>query len=176
MKTTLAIIIKFVVTLAAAWIAFSVFGYVAFYTVLVIAILGTVLNYLIGDLLVLPRWGNAAAIVLDGLLSAATAYAVLYYSTVTYYRMSSIVIFAVIVAVAEIFFLMYLVQSKIVQPKRKESGMSNKKISYNTETGNELYPYKKDSGSGTNNSGGSTSNSGRGTNNSSGYKNNSNKN
>ena len=141
MKTIFALLIKFVVTLAAAWISFSLFSYVAFYTVLIIAITGTVLNYLIGDMLILPRLGNTIATVVDGLLSAVTAYTVLYYSTVTYYTMTSILVFAVIVAVAEIFFHMYLVKSDIVKSRDSELLLRNKKINYNTETGNELYPY-----------------------------------
>lgn len=154
MKTILAIIIKFVVTLAAAWISFSLFGYVAFYTVLIIAIAGTVLNYLIGDMLILPRLGNTITTVVDGLLSAVTAYTVLYYSTVTYYTMTSILIFAVIVAVAEIFFHMYLVKSDIIKPRNSEISFRDKKINYNTETGRELYPYtnKTDTDSRINNS------------------------
>jgi len=144
MKTTIAILIKFAVTLAAAWISFSIFGYVTFTIVLTIAILGTVINYLVGDLLILPRLGNAAATVVDAALSAAIAYGVLYYSIVTYYTMTSILIFAIIIAAAEIFFHMYLVQSNIIEPKKKDNLLKDKKISYNTETGNELYPYRKD--------------------------------
>ncbi|MEL7656987.1 MAG: DUF2512 family protein [Bacillota bacterium] len=154
MKATIAIIIKFVVIWAAAWISFSVFGYVGFYTVLTIAIAATVLNYLIGDLAVLPRLGNVIATILDGLLSAVTAYGILYYSAVTYYTMTSVLIFAVIVAVAEIFFHMYLVKSNIIKPKNSDIMFRDKKINFNTETGSELYPYtnKNDSGSRINNS------------------------
>ena len=81
MKTTIALIIKFIVTMAAAWISFMLFGTVAFWTVAIIAIVGTVFNYLIGDLLVLPRFGNVIASIVDGILGGALAWMILAYYT-----------------------------------------------------------------------------------------------
>jgi hypothetical protein len=142
MKTTIALIIKFIVTMAAAWIAFMMFGQVAFWTVAVIALAGTILNYLIGDLLVLPRFGNVIASILDGILGGAIAWMILAYTPVTYTYMTSIYIFAVIVAVAEFFFHMYLLSSRIVEKKKSDADFYKRsKVSYNTETGSELYPY-----------------------------------
>jgi hypothetical protein len=142
MKTTIALIIKFIVTMAAAWISFMVFGTVAFWTVAIIAAVGTVLNYLIGDLLVLPRFGNVIASIVDGILGGALAWLILAYTPVTYAYMNSVYIFAVIVAAAEFFFHMYLLSAHVIEKKKTDEDFYKKsKISYSTETGSELYPY-----------------------------------
>jgi uncharacterized membrane protein len=142
MKTTIALIIKFIVTMAAAWIAFMMFGTVAFWTVVIIAFAGTVLNYLIGDLLILPRWGNVIAAIFDGVLGGLTAWMILAVAPVTYAFMNSVYIFAIIVAVAEFFFHMYLISSHIVEKKKTDEDFYKKdKLNYNTETGGEIYPY-----------------------------------
>jgi hypothetical protein len=142
MKTTVALIIKFIVTMVAAWFSFMMFGRVAFWTVVIIALAGTVINYLIGDLLILPRWGNAIAAILDGILGGATAWVILAFSPVTYTFRTSVFIFAIIVAVAEFFFHMYLISAHIVEKRRSDADLFKKdKLNYNTETGSELYPY-----------------------------------
>jgi len=145
MKTTIALIIKFFVTFGAAWISFMMFGTAALWTVLIISAAGTVLNYLIGDLYVLPRFGNMIASILDGILSGATAWIVLFFIGVNYNYMTSILIFSVMVAVAEIFFHMYLISAHVVQKKKSDFDLLKKsKLNYNTETGSELYPYSQD--------------------------------
>lgn len=141
MKTAVAIIVKFFVTLAIAWISFMLFGTASFWTVLTIAAAATLLNYLIGDLLVLSRFGNIIASIVNGVIGGALAWIVLLYSPVTYYYMTSVYIFAVIVAVAEFFFHMYLISAHIVDRKKADADLYSNKISYNTETGSELYPY-----------------------------------
>jgi hypothetical protein len=142
MKTTIALIIKFIVTMAAAWIAFMMFGTVAFWTVVIIAFAGTVINYLIGDLLILPRWGNVIAAICDGILGGLAAWMILAVAPVTYAFMNSVYIFAIIVAVAEFFFHMYLISAHIVEKKKTDEDFYKKdKLNYNTETGGEIYPY-----------------------------------
>ncbi len=142
MKTTIALIIKFIVTMAAAWISFMVFGQVAFWTVAIIALAGTVINYLLGDLLVLPKFGNVIASILDGVLGGAIAWMILAYAPVTYAYMTSVYIFAVIVAVAEFFFHMYLLSAHVIEKKKSDDDFYKRsKVSYNAETGSELYPY-----------------------------------
>ncbi|RKD30632.1 hypothetical protein BET03_03970 [Thermohalobacter berrensis] len=112
----MALIFKFLVTLAGAWIAFYVIGNADFTWVLVVALLGTVLNYLIGDLFVLPKFGNIIASIGDGALGALTAYIV---SQIVYGfepTATSLAVFAVLVAVSEYLFHIYLRNSKKVAP------------------------------------------------------------
>lgn len=142
MKTALALIIKFVVTFAAAWIAFSIFGNIALYTVLIVAAISTVLNFLLGDLLILRYFGNVVATISEGIMGIVTAYLILQYSPVTLFSMGTIYAFGIMVAVAEIFFHMYLNKVRIVNTNKSDNVMfGGSKLNYNIETGNELYPY-----------------------------------
>jgi hypothetical protein len=53
-------------------------------------------------------------------------------------------IFAIIVAVAEFFFHMYLFSAHIVEKKKTDEDFYKKnKLNYNTETGGEIYPYNR---------------------------------
>lgn len=144
MKTTVALIIKFVGVLVAAWISFMIFGTAAFWWVFTIAVAVTALNFLIGDLLVLPRWGNIWSSILNGIIAGATAWVIMYYVPVTYDYISSVWVFALIIAVAEYFFHMYLISAEIVEKRRSDSDFYKKnKLNYNAETGSELFPYGK---------------------------------
>ena len=128
--------------LAAAGISFMMFGTATFWTIVIIAASGTILSYLIGDLLILPRYGNIIASIIDGILGGAVAWMIVSLMPITYYYMTSVYIFAVIVAVAEFFYHMYLLSAHVVEPKKSDSGFYKKqKLNYNTEIGNELYPY-----------------------------------
>lgn len=143
MKTATAIIIKFVVILAAAWISFRLYGTAAFWTVVLIAAAATALNYLVGDLLILPRLGNIISALINGVMAGALAWVILMIAPVTYYFMTSVYIFAAIVAVAEFFFHMYLLSAHVVEKKKSDADLlRNSKLNYNTETGSELYPYR----------------------------------
>jgi len=144
MKTFIAITIKFVLTLGAAWIAFSLFGTTLFSRVLIIALSGTILNYLIGDLFILTAFGNIVATIADGFLIALTAYLVLIYSygstTVT-----SFIIFVVIVAIVEYFFHIYLLKRKEIS-SIKTTLRHKPHLNYSSEIAHEIYPgnHKRD--------------------------------
>lgn len=141
MKTTIALIIKFIATFAAAWISFMLFDNLSLSIVFIIAIAGTILNYVIGDLFVLPNFGNATASIVDGILSAITAYLILIFTPAVLVDYTSIFLFAIITAACEIFFHMYLFRAHIVEHKSSDSNKFNrKKLNYNTETADELNP------------------------------------
>jgi hypothetical protein len=99
-RTTGALIVKFIVTLVASAIAFSPWGAS---WVIIVALMGTVLNYLLGDLMLLPRYGNFTATIGDGLLAMATAYILGLLSRSFNPRFSSLLLFGIVVAVAEYF-------------------------------------------------------------------------
>jgi hypothetical protein len=151
MKTFVAIIIKFVGVWILAWVAFSVFGTAAFWTVFAIACAVTVFNYLIGDLWILPNWGNVWASIVNGVIAGIAAWAVFYYTPAAYNYGNWIWIFAVAVAVAEFFYHMYLISAGVVEKKRSDSALYKKdKPNYNTESGSELYPYSRRANTGGN--------------------------
>lgn len=115
-KTFWALAGKFVLTLVAAWVVFRVFAEQDLGSVFAVALAGTALNYVLGDLVILPRTGNVVAAALDGLLAALTAYAYDVLSVAFETVFSSLALFAAIVAVAEYFFHRYLRHSDKVAP------------------------------------------------------------
>ena len=69
-----ALIWKFLMTFAIALFTLALFDSNSWSLVLVYAILATVGNYLIGDLMILPAAGNLIASISDGVLAALIAY------------------------------------------------------------------------------------------------------
>jgi len=85
--------------------------------VLIIAVVGTAINYLLGDLVILRASSNTWASVVDGLVAAVLAYAVMEgMGTVTRMDYWAILIFGVLVAGCEFFFHNYLKESEEVAP------------------------------------------------------------
>ncbi|MDS1030520.1 DUF2512 family protein [Bacillota bacterium LX-D] len=115
-KTSMALIAKFLMTFVAAWISFGLIDSTAFSGILSVAIAGTVLNYLIGDLFILPKFGNLVASVGDGLMAALTAYVFDLIMNTFNTSLTGLFIFALIVAIAEYFFHIYLLKSEKVAP------------------------------------------------------------
>ncbi len=138
MKSAIALLTKVVAIFIAAWISFSLLNNIFLTLIFMITGLVTALNYLVGDLLILPRFGNIAASITNGVLAAVISYAVLIFSNYT--ATASIWIFALIVTAFEFFYHMYLLKSNIV---KKDSGSiyDEQKINYSTETAKEIHPY-----------------------------------
>lgn len=114
-KTTWALIAKFILTMVAATLAFRFIGN-PWRWVIILSVAGTFLNYLLGDLVILPSLGNVVASLADGLLAAATAYVLDVMSPAFRTTSGSLILFAVLVAAAEYFFHMYLLSSRKVAP------------------------------------------------------------
>jgi len=115
-KTVQALLLKFGMTLIASWIAFSFINENTFTNILIVALLGTFFNYLLGDLITLPKFGNIIASVGDGLLGSLTAYIyslIIPNFTTTF---TSLLLFGFIILIAEYFFHQYLLKTKKVLP------------------------------------------------------------
>lgn len=114
-KTTQALVLKLLLTFVASWIAFGFIDENNLANIFVLAIIGTILNYLLGDLFVLPKYGNLAASLGDGLLAALTAYI---YSMITNFDIStaSLILFFALIAVGEYYFHKYLLGTEKVEP------------------------------------------------------------
>lgn len=139
MKTSIALLIKFAATFLASWISYSVFDNIFLTIILIIAASVTVLDYLIGDLIILPRFGNVAASITNGVMSAATSYIILL--TTNYDGRYSIFLFAVMVTIVEVFFHMYLFKMNMIRNKSTRSGIAGKpKLNYSTEIAKEMNP------------------------------------
>lgn len=116
-KTTTALLVKFGMTFVAAAIALYYIDGNTIGQVLIFSILGTAINYLIGDLFVLPSFGNIVASVGDGILAAALAYIMDLVIPAFRTTFTSLAVLAVLVAVAEYFFHQYIARSEKVAPK-----------------------------------------------------------
>jgi len=64
LDTIRAIVIKFIMITAVLWIVFGLFGY-SFGEVLVSSVLLTGGSYIVGDRIILPRYGNVVATIAD---------------------------------------------------------------------------------------------------------------
>lgn len=115
-RTTLALLFKFVMTFAAAWVSFGLMDGNTFGWLFIVALSGTALNYLLGDLLVLPAFGNIVASIGDGVMGAVLAYFISVLSRDFRISSMSLVTFGGIILIAEYFFHIYLKRSDKVAP------------------------------------------------------------
>jgi hypothetical protein len=108
MRTVLSLLVKFASTFAAAWIAFGIVDINNIYWIIFVAATATVLNYLIGDLIVLPSMGSAVSSLGDGIVAAIAAYVIDFFTYNFLATVNGLIIFAMIVIFTEYFFHLYL--------------------------------------------------------------------
>lgn len=117
MRTLIALVVKFVMTLAAAGIAGYFVGITNWFFLLMVALVGTVVNYILGDLFVLPAAGNIIASLGDGIMAGLIGYIMAVRNrAVVENALLFALIFGVIVAVGEYFFHKYLAKDRKVAP------------------------------------------------------------
>ena len=112
------LIIKIVINALVVWLFLPTIGMVAAADRWVIALVTAVVLYLVGDLVVLPRWGPTTTAIADvfiAMVSIVMVSAVLATSTVT---TSGALIIGVLVGITEWFFHMFLKQTPA--PKQGE--------------------------------------------------------
>lgn len=112
MRTTFALIFKFVATLAASWIAFDLIDKNPFNWVLVIALAGTLLNYFVGNLLVMTSMGKVIESIGDGILGAFTAYVVDFLVADFISSVTGLIVFALVIMLVEYLFHIYLYKNE----------------------------------------------------------------
>lgn len=115
-KTGRALIIKFVMTYIFTILAFQAFVRNPWDWVFLLALAVTVLNYLAGDILILPSFGNTVASVGDGLLAMLLAHisgVVLQGFSTT---LPALVIYGALIALGEYQFHKYLNSNMRVKP------------------------------------------------------------
>lgn len=120
MNTWISLIGKFIYTFIAAYLTFTLIDGVLFSIVALIALVGAVANYLIGDLAILPNYGNVVSAVANGLIAAVLAYITILFWPSTVLTITALAAYAIIVAVAEYLFHMYLESSDKVAPNTEE--------------------------------------------------------
>ncbi|AOY78181.1 DUF2512 family protein [Clostridium formicaceticum] len=118
-NTTTALLVKLLMTFVAAWLTLGFMDGNPFIWVATVAVIGTALNYILGDLVVLPNLGNVIASIGDGVMAALVAYIIVLF-TVNFNTIWGILIgFAIIVVVVKFFFHMCLQCDDKVAPKER---------------------------------------------------------
>lgn len=112
MKTSMTLLFKFITTFFAAWISFEVIDKNPISIILIIALVGTVLKYILRDLFMFTALGNTLASIIDGILAATTAYVFDIFTDSFSTSSTSLIIFAAIIAAAEYIFHIYLMKGE----------------------------------------------------------------
>lgn len=115
-KTATALLVKGIMTFVFAEIALAFMARNSSAPVIWVALAATALNYVMGDLLVLPTLGNLVAALGDGVMAALTAYVFAVLIRGFNVTFASLVIFGVLVAIGEYFFHQYLLKADKVAP------------------------------------------------------------
>lgn len=111
-KTFLGLIIKILATFVAAWISFSLIANNVLLWIFVVAFAVGLVNFLIGDLLVLPRFGHMSATITNGILGVITAYLIDLLSVNFTITWVSGLVFLLVVTVFEYFLHRYITISE----------------------------------------------------------------
>ena len=115
-KTANALLFKFLMTLVIAEIAFGLMGRNTFMWVILFAVLGSAIDYLAGDLLILPKVGSLIGAIINGVLVALLALVVAMIFPVFTITTLSVLTFAILVGIGEYFFHQYLLKTDEVEP------------------------------------------------------------
>jgi hypothetical protein len=120
LRTAIAIIFKFIATYVAAWIAFIYIDGNPLMWTIIVSIAATIGNWFVGDLRVLPAYGNIIAAIGDGVLGALFAFIIATFTSNFQVSLVSLPTFALIIFAVELFFHMYILRDDRVGPRMKE--------------------------------------------------------
>ena len=109
-KTISSLLFKLLLTFIAGWLAFGFMEGNMFTWLLLLAVVFSVLNYIVGDMLLLPRAGNIISALVDGFMAAIIAYVVDMLSDTFKTTFVALLIFGLIITLSEILFHRYLVK------------------------------------------------------------------
>ncbi|PWW25860.1 uncharacterized protein DUF2512 [Cytobacillus oceanisediminis] len=145
MNNTLILLLKFVSTVIAFAIALDLFFDAAFADIVSFSLLVTIMSYMIGDRIILPRLGNRNALIADFFLVYAVVWVFGSVLLNSYLQIAwGSVIAAAIITLSEVFIHRYLLNRMEVsqEEKRSESAM-NPRLAYGMEAGEEKDPLKE---------------------------------
>lgn len=98
------LLVKFLITVAAASLTLALYDAVPWTLVFFYSVITTAINYLVGDLSLLPSWGNVAAAIGDGVMAALVAYLCSELIANFSATPSTLIALGITVAVAELFY------------------------------------------------------------------------
>lgn len=111
-KTGIYAVVKFIVVFLSAVVAFVLINANAWYWVFAVTVFITAINYLVIDLLVLPKYGNALASFSNGALAVILAYLATFIIPAFQVGLVALVVFGALVAIGEFFYRQYLLLNK----------------------------------------------------------------
>ncbi len=114
-ESATSIAIKLVMTFIVAAIAFYFLVRNPWSWILIVSIVVTAVNYLVGDRMLLPSYGNIVAAVGDGAMAGIVAYIMSLLVTTFDTTIASLLTFGVLIAVGEYFFHQYLTKTEEVE-------------------------------------------------------------
>lgn len=103
-------------TLVVSGLAFGISGQNSFMLIAALALAATVIDYLAGDLLILPLVGSFIGAIINGGLGALIALGMSRVVPAFVTTTSSVLTFALLIAVGEYFFHRYLLRAEKVEP------------------------------------------------------------
>lgn len=114
----LALVIKLVMTGVIAWIAAGLIDGNTWRAIVTLAVVATLVNYVIGDLLVLKAAGHIVAALVNGILGAGVYWLLMKGVLLQAMKTSTtgLLVFGVLIAIGEYFFHLWLVRTEKVAP------------------------------------------------------------
>jgi len=116
---SIALIVKFVMTFIAALFTLGFMNDISLLWILIISSAATVINYILGDLVILPNIGNVISSFIDGLLVVAIAYMFELFVPGLNLTITPIILLGLLVAVSELFFHTFILGLIGITPKEK---------------------------------------------------------
>ncbi|MBB6450787.1 uncharacterized membrane protein YvlD (DUF360 family) [Geomicrobium halophilum] len=133
MNYTWPLIIKFIMMTVVLWIVLGLFG-ASFVNILLISILLTLVSYMLGDLFILPNYGNLWATVADFGLAFIGVWALgSFFDQIGFW---AAFISAIVIAIGEAFFHWFMNQQVLEDEEPIRNDMSERNLQ--TEFGSDM--------------------------------------
>ncbi|WP_394138128.1 YndM family protein [Cytobacillus oceanisediminis] len=145
MNNTMILLIKFVSSVIAFAIALDLFFDAAFTDIVSFSLLVTIMSYMLGDRIILPRLGNRNALIADFFLVYAAVWVFGSVLLNSYLQIAwGSVIAAGIITLSEVFVHRYLLnRMEVSQVKKRSESAMNPRLAYGMEAGEENDPLKE---------------------------------
>lgn len=111
-RTWLTLIVKFAVTFFVAWVTLGFIAGNPIGPIFAAALAGTLINYWVGDLMILPGLGNLIASASDGIIGAFAAYITGLFFPGFAASFFVYFLYALFIVVTEFIFHIYLMKSE----------------------------------------------------------------
>ncbi len=114
-KSGIALLLKFVITFLFSIVAFIFMEGNLWTWVLALSAIVTIANYQLGDMVILPVFGNIIASIGDGLMAAIIALVMSFFVAPFQITLIAVAVYGVLIAVGEFFFHKYLTNTDTVK-------------------------------------------------------------